>query len=103
MIFTSAVLEFHKDSYKELLSFIESQSQVEVYDKDIDAGKLVLVISTEDDAELEVIQKTFHANKLVIDFTYHAIHFGESVDKLIDGEIKIDFEDINNKKKNKLQ
>ena len=103
MIFTSAVLEFNKDSYEKLLPFIESHAEVEVYEKDINAGKIILVISTEDDAQLEVIQKTFLANELVIDFTYHAIHFGESVDKLIDGEIKIDFEDINNKKKNKLQ
>lgn len=103
MIFTSAVLEFKKSSYKKLLSFIESHQGIEVYEKDIDAGKLVLVISTEDDAELEVIQKKFLANELVIDFTYHAIHFGESVDKLIDGEIKIDFEDINSKKRDKLQ
>ncbi len=103
MIFTSAVLYFDKDSYKKLLPFIESHTEVEVYEKDIDAGKLILVISTEDDAQLEVIQKNFLANDLVIDFTYHAIHFGESVDKLIEGKIEIDFEDINSKKKNKLQ
>ncbi len=104
MVFTASVVYIDEKRSSYALEFLQSIKNVEIYEKDLSKGKIVIVIEAEDNIETEKIEKIIRENDVVIDIDHYAFHFEEEVDALISGEKKpdINFEEIF-KKKRKLQ
>ncbi len=104
MVFTASVVYIDEKRGSYALEFLQSIKNVEIYEKDLSKGKIVIVIEAEDNIETEKIEKIIRENDAVIDIDHYAFHFEEEVDALISGEKKpdVNFEEFF-KKKRKLQ
>ncbi|MBQ3034311.1 MAG: chaperone NapD [Deferribacterales bacterium] len=100
MVFASSVVYFDEKRTEEVEELLKSFSAVEVYDKDTEKGKIVIVIEAENNTEIENIEKKLRAHDAVVDVAHYAFHFGDEVDGLLNGTIKpdTDFENFFKKK-----
>ncbi len=101
MLFAASVVYFDKNRSNEAIEFIKSLQKTEVYQQDLENGKVVIVIEGEDNKEIEEIENIICQNSMITDLEHYAFHFGEEVESMLSGakDSDINFEDFFKKKR----
>ncbi len=101
MIFAASVVYFNANRAGEVEKLIASFPNVEIYDKDMNKGKIVIVTEAESAQGIEETEKALLESDAVEDVAHYAFHFGEEVEGLLNGDVKpdINFEEIFKKKR----
>lgn len=92
MIFAAAIITFAPNDFSEVKNIIQKTPNTEIRFEDKTQGKIVIIIEGEDNNAIENTRKNLAANDFIENADFHAFHFGEEVEKTMQGEPIKDFD-----------
>lgn len=92
MIIAASVIYFKSEHYDDLVLFLKEYSNIELHEKDIDEGKLVITIEAENNEDIENIEKACKTKDYIYDLAHFSFHFGDEVEKAEKSGVIPDFD-----------
>lgn len=92
MIFAAAIVTFAPNNMEQVKKNIENLHNPEIHFEDKKQGKIVITIEGDDNNAIENVRLELLKNDCVSSAEYYAFHFGEEVEKTIQGDAIKDFD-----------
>ena len=92
MIIAASIIDYDNKRLNELEDFIKKFDKIDIETFDNDKGKMVITIEAENNTELEEFENKIRACDFVLDFSHYAFHFGDEVQKVMEGGSIPDFD-----------
>ncbi len=92
MIIAACVLYFDHKKYDHVEKLLKKYKNIDEQGKDIENGQMVITIEAENNKDLEDIEKELRSESFITGLAFHAFHFGEEVEKVLQGGIVPDFD-----------
>lgn len=92
MIFAATIVTFSPEDHTKVKKIIEKTPNTELRFEDEKQGKIVIIIEGEDNNEIENTRKELITHDCIESADFHAFHFGEEVEKTMQGESIKDFD-----------
>lgn len=101
MVYTASIVYIDEKRSDEALNFLQSIENIEIYDKDLNKGKVVIVIEAESSEETGKIEKLILESDTIIEIDHYAFHFEDEVNDLLSGKKTpdVNFEEFFKKKR----
>ncbi len=94
MIIAVSILSFEDNKYDKLEEVLKQYKNIEIHEKDIDNGKIIISIEAENNKDIENIENDLLKWEFIYQLNHYAFHFGDEVEKVLQGGEIPDF-DIN--------